>query len=71
MSRHNPSLRKPGSDAGDGPTVELYVRNQRRKAEHAGILFDEKSFSADISVDELRAAIFSTNVDPRSLSDLG
>ena len=45
--------------------VGLYVRNQRRNAERAGIQFDERSFPADVTEEELLAAIHTMNVDPR------
>ena len=50
---------------GENPAVDLYIRNQRRKAENVGIEFEEKFFPAGTSVDELHAAIFTMNVDPR------
>jgi len=45
--------------------VALYVRNQKRQAERAGIAFDERYFAADITEAELCAAIAAMNVDPR------
>jgi methylenetetrahydrofolate dehydrogenase (NADP+)/methenyltetrahydrofolate cyclohydrolase len=45
--------------------VALYVRNQKRQAERAGIQFDERNFDADITQEELCAAIAAMNVDPR------
>jgi methylenetetrahydrofolate dehydrogenase (NADP+)/methenyltetrahydrofolate cyclohydrolase len=50
---------------GENPAVDLYIRNQRRKAENAGIAFEEKFFSEGTSIDELHAAIYTMNVDPR------
>ncbi len=50
---------------GENYAADLYVRNQRRTADKGGIAFEEKQFPANISVDELRAAIFVLNVDPR------
>ena len=50
---------------GENPSVDLYIRNQRRKAENAGIAFEEKFFPEGTSIDELHAAIFTMNVDPR------
>lgn len=49
---------------GVNAAVDLYIRNQRRKAEKAGIGFEEKQFPADISLAELSAAIQTMNVDP-------
>ncbi len=50
---------------GENPAVDLYVRNQKRKAEKTGIEFIEKQFSEDISLEEIRATINTYNVDPR------
>ena len=50
---------------GENDAVDLYVRNQRRNAEKARIDFEEKHFPEDISVEELRVAIATLNVDPR------
>ncbi len=50
---------------GENPAVDLYIRNQRLKAEKVGIEFEEKQYPKEISVEELRAAIANMNVDPR------
>ncbi len=50
---------------GDDPAVELYIRNQRKKAEQVGIEFIEKSFPANISLDEMKTSIYLLNADPR------
>ena len=50
---------------GDVEEVGLYVRNQRRNAEKAGIGFEERNFPAVVTEAELLAAIQSMNVDPR------
>ena len=50
---------------GDNPAVDLYVRNQKNKAEKTGIEFIERHFPDDISLEEVRTAIFAHNVDPR------
>lgn len=50
---------------GDVEEVGLYVRNQRRNAEKAGIEFEERNFQAAVTEAELLAAIQSMNVDPR------
>lgn len=49
---------------GSDPSVELYIRNQRKRAEKVGIAFEEKIFSEGVSQAELTAAIRSMNVDP-------
>ena len=50
---------------GTNPAVDLYIRNQRRKAEQVGIIFEEKEYPYDISANELQAAIANFNVDPQ------
>ncbi len=49
---------------GDNPSVELYVRNQRRAAEKVNMQFEERHYSGDITEPEILAAIGSMNVDP-------
>ncbi len=50
---------------GDVPEAALYVRNQARVADRAGIQFEERNFPASISAEELTAAINACNTDPR------
>ncbi len=50
---------------GDVDAVDVYVRNQRAKAELAAIDFDERRFPADVTAGELEAAIHGMNADPR------
>ncbi len=50
---------------GENPSVDLYIRNQRLKAEKVGIIFEEKRYPQDISTNELQAAITNFNVDPK------
>ena len=50
---------------GENPSVDLYIRNQRLKAEKVGIIFEEKRYPHDISTSELQAAITNFNVDPK------
>ena len=49
---------------GENPSVDRYVRNQKRKADQAGIEFVERHYPADISVEEVTATIVHLNVDP-------
>ena len=49
---------------GDNPSVDRYIRNQKRTADLAGIEFVERHYPADISVDEVTATIVHLNVDP-------
>ncbi|MCV3241763.1 bifunctional 5,10-methylenetetrahydrofolate dehydrogenase/5,10-methenyltetrahydrofolate cyclohydrolase [Mesorhizobium sp. ZC-5] len=49
---------------GDTAAVDVYVRNQRTKAELAGIAFEERRYPAAISTAELEAAIHGMNADP-------
>ena len=58
----NPSL--VSIKIGVNAAVDLYIRNQRRKAEKAGIGFEEREYPANISLAELTAAIQTMNVDP-------
>lgn len=50
---------------GETQAVDIYVRNQRRRAEAAGIAFEERNFPADVSRAEIRAALSAMNADPR------
>ena len=50
---------------GENTSVDLYIRNQRLKAEKVGIIFEEKDYPHDISTNELQAAITNFNVDPK------
>lgn len=50
---------------GDVAAVDVYVRNQRAKAEKVGIDFEERPFPAEITAEELEAAIHGMNADPR------
>lgn len=50
---------------GDTAPVDIYVRNQRRRAEAADIAFEERHFPAEVTRGEILAAIATMNVDPR------
>ena len=50
---------------GTNPAVDLYIRNQRLKAEQVGIIFEEKEYPYDISANELQATIANLNVDQK------
>jgi methylenetetrahydrofolate dehydrogenase (NADP+)/methenyltetrahydrofolate cyclohydrolase len=50
---------------GDEEAVDVYVRNQRRKAEASGIAFEERNFPASVTRAELVAALRAMNSDPR------
>jgi methylenetetrahydrofolate dehydrogenase (NADP+)/methenyltetrahydrofolate cyclohydrolase len=50
---------------GDVDAVDVYVRNQRAKAELAAVDFDERRFPANVTAGELEAAIHGMNADPR------
>ncbi len=49
---------------GSNPSVDLYIRNQKRNAEKVGIDYVEKHYPEDISAEEVTAAIVHLNVDP-------
>ncbi len=50
---------------GDTSAVELYVRNQKRRAAEAGIGFEERNFPETITQEELESSIHALNADPR------
>lgn len=50
---------------GDNPAAAFYVRNQRRRCEQVGIEFEERQYRDDITPEELYAAIWALNADPR------
>jgi methylenetetrahydrofolate dehydrogenase (NADP+)/methenyltetrahydrofolate cyclohydrolase len=50
---------------GESDTVAVYVRNQQRAAEKAGIVFEQRRLPATLTVPEVLAAIASLNADPR------
>ncbi|MFW5969857.1 MAG: bifunctional 5,10-methylenetetrahydrofolate dehydrogenase/5,10-methenyltetrahydrofolate cyclohydrolase [Halofilum sp. (in: g-proteobacteria)] len=50
---------------GDNPAAAFYVRNQRRRCEQVGIEFEERQYREDITPQELYAAIWALNADPR------
>jgi methylenetetrahydrofolate dehydrogenase (NADP+)/methenyltetrahydrofolate cyclohydrolase len=50
---------------GDTSAVELYVRNQLRRAVEAGIGFEERNFPDTITHEELESSIRAMNADPR------
>ena len=52
-------------NVGDNPAAAFYLRNQRRKCERVGIEFEERQFREDITPQELHAAIWALNADPR------
>ena len=52
---------------GDQAAAAVYVRNQKRTAEQAGIPFEEQVWPADISQDECKARIIAMNDDARVL----
>jgi len=50
---------------GDVAAVSLYVRNQARAAQRAGIGFEERNFPADVSRAEMQGVLKALNTDPR------
>ncbi len=50
---------------GDVAAAELYVRNQRRQAESAGVAFEARNYPADISLEQLVGVLNGLNADPR------
>ncbi len=50
---------------GDVAAAELYVRNQRRQAESAGLAFEARDYPASISLEQLTGILHGLNADPR------
>ena len=50
---------------GDTAAAELYVRNQQRSAESAGVTFEARNYSANISMEQLVGVLQGLNGDPR------
>jgi len=50
---------------GDVPAISLYVRNQARGAERAGIIFEERNLPQSVSRLEMLGILSALNTDPR------
>jgi methylenetetrahydrofolate dehydrogenase (NADP+)/methenyltetrahydrofolate cyclohydrolase len=50
---------------GDVPAVKLYVRNQARGAQRAGVVFEERSLPESVSRLEMLGLLSALNTDPR------
>jgi methylenetetrahydrofolate dehydrogenase (NADP+)/methenyltetrahydrofolate cyclohydrolase len=50
---------------GDTAAAELYVRNQMRNAESAGVAFEARSYPAETSLEQLTGILQGLNADPR------
>lgn len=50
---------------GDVAAAELYVRNQQRQAEAAGVAFEARNYPASISLEQLTGVMAGLNADPR------
>ncbi len=50
---------------GDVAAAELYVRNQQRQAEAAGLEFEARNYPATISLEQLIGVLTGLNADPR------
>lgn len=50
---------------GETQAVDVYVRNQRRRAVGAGIAFEERNFPDGVTRTEIVAALHAMNADPR------
>jgi methylenetetrahydrofolate dehydrogenase (NADP+)/methenyltetrahydrofolate cyclohydrolase len=50
---------------GDVAAAELYVRNQRRSAEMAGVAFEARNYPETISLEQLTGVLIGLNADPR------
>ncbi|MFC6688359.1 bifunctional 5,10-methylenetetrahydrofolate dehydrogenase/5,10-methenyltetrahydrofolate cyclohydrolase [Jhaorihella thermophila] len=50
---------------GEPAAAELYVRNQRRSAESAGVEFEARTYPAETSLEQLIGIVQGLNADPR------
>ena len=50
---------------GDVAAAELYVRNQQKSAEAAGVAFEARNYPETISLEQLQGVIAGLNADPR------
>lgn len=50
---------------GDVAAAELYVRNQQKQAEAAGVSFEARNYPSDISLEQLTGVLAGLNADPR------
>ena len=50
---------------GDTAASEIYVRNQQRSAESAGVQFEARNYSDDTSMEQLVGVLQGLNADPR------
>ncbi|WP_368344555.1 bifunctional 5,10-methylenetetrahydrofolate dehydrogenase/5,10-methenyltetrahydrofolate cyclohydrolase [Pelagovum sp. HNIBRBA483] len=50
---------------GDAAASEIYVRNQQRSAESAGVQFEARNYPNDISMEQLVGVLQGLNADPR------
>ncbi|AQS46969.1 bifunctional 5,10-methylene-tetrahydrofolate dehydrogenase/5,10-methylene-tetrahydrofolate cyclohydrolase [Thioclava nitratireducens] len=50
---------------GDVAAAELYVRNQRKYAEKAGVAFEVRNYPETISLEQLQGVLAGLNADPR------
>lgn len=50
---------------GDVAAAELYVRNQQKQAQSAGVEFEARNYPASISLEQLTGVLLGLNADPR------
>lgn len=50
---------------GDGAASALYVRNQQKQAESTGVEFEQRTYPAEISLEQLAGVLTGLNSDPR------
>ena len=65
MARQGWPVKLVSITIGDVAAVSLYVRNQARAAERAGIGFEERNLPADVSLAEMQGVLKALNTDPR------
>ncbi len=65
LSEQGWSPRLVSISVGDTAAAELYVRNQQRSANSAGVEFESRSYPADTSLEQLIGILQGLNGDPR------
>jgi methylenetetrahydrofolate dehydrogenase (NADP+) / methenyltetrahydrofolate cyclohydrolase len=65
LAAHGWPVKLVSITVGDVPAVSLYVRNQARGAERAGITFEERNLPENVSRLEMLGIVAALNTDPR------
>ncbi|WP_368186996.1 bifunctional 5,10-methylenetetrahydrofolate dehydrogenase/5,10-methenyltetrahydrofolate cyclohydrolase [Aestuariibius sp. HNIBRBA575] len=65
LTDHGWAPRLVSVSVGDTSAAELYVRNQQRSAQSAGVEFEARAYPADTSLEQLMGILQGLNADPR------